>query len=68
MGMGMLALEDILQGARIQPLKAVLIERVAFLNTIIGIIEYHSESLSFSLFLKEKRGMEKKRKTQNDSL
>ena len=39
-----------------------------FLNKIIGILENHSESLSFSLSHQEKRGIEKKRETQNDSL
>ena len=39
-----------------------------FLNKIIDILENHSESLSFSLSLQEKRGIEKKRETQNDSL
>ena len=38
-----------------------------FLNKIIDILENHSESLSFSLSLQEKRGIEKKRETQNDS-
>ena len=70
----MLALEDIPQGARIQPLEAVIIERVAslnekqspgFLNKCIG---NHSESLSFfpSFFIFGE--IEKKRGTQNDSL
>ena len=39
-----------------------------FINKMIGILENHSESLSFSLSLQEKRGIEKKRQTLNDSL
>ena len=39
-----------------------------FLNKCIGILEIHSESLSFFLSLQEKRGIEKKRETQNGSL
>ena len=43
-------------------------QSLCFLNKIIGILENHSESLSFSLSLQEKRGIEKKRETRNDSL
>ena len=39
-----------------------------FLNKIIGMLENHSQSLSFSLSLQEKRGIEKKGEIQNDSL
>jgi hypothetical protein len=38
------------------------------LNKIISILENHSGSLSFSLSLHEKREIEKKRETKNDSL
>ena len=39
-----------------------------FLNKCIGILENHSEFLSFSLHLQQKRGIEKKRETQNGFL
>ena len=46
----------------------LVLQSPCFLNKIIGILENHSESFSFSLSLQEKRGIEKKRETQNDSL
>ena len=44
------------------------LQSLGFLKKCIGILENHSRSLSFSLSLQEKRGIEKKRETQNDSL
>ena len=64
MGMGVLALEDFLLGARIQTLKAVLIERVVFLNKLIGILENHSESLSLLYSSKNKEGWKKRERVR----